>query len=124
VERKVRGVKELYSLLRLIKESGLFSSLSVLKLLEEETTKFLKARAEVSDGSVLYITEMHTGNHQKNSYHWQEVNGDLIMRWDNQPHWKNLITFPHHKHVGNETLPSHRITFEEVLVEIKKRLKK
>jgi|GEM_PF-492729 len=51
-------------------------------------------------------------------------NGDLIMRWDNRPHWHNLKTFPHHKHVGAEVLPSHRVTLEEVLTEMKGKLKK
>jgi hypothetical protein len=123
VERKIRGVKKLHDILRQLRESGLFSSINVLKLVDEETVNLLKIKAEVSDGSILYINEMHTQYYQKYSYHWQETNGDLIIRWDNKPHWRELRTFPHHKHIGDRdnVVPSHRVTLEEVFTEIKKR---
>jgi len=35
------------------------------------------------------------------SYHWQNKNGKMIIRWDNDPHHKNLKTYPHHKHSPN-----------------------
>lgn len=114
----------MHGILRLLKESSLFSNLDVLKLVDEETAKFLKVKADVYDGSILYITEMHTENYQKYSYHWQKPNGQLIMRWDNKPHWRDLVTFPHHKHIGAEVLSSHRITLEEVLTEMKNKLTK
>ncbi len=114
----------MHGILKRLKESGLFSIIDVLKLIDEETVKFLKVKADVYDGSILYITEIKTENSQKYSYHWQKSNGDLIMRWDNRPHWRNLKTFPHHKHAGTEILPSHRITHEEVLTEMKDKLKK
>ena len=49
--------------------------------------------------------------------------GQLIIRWDNSPHWKNIKTFPHHKHEKNQILPSHRINIQDVIEEITKRLK-
>ena len=115
----------MYGILRQLRESGLFSSINVLKMLDEETVRLLKIKADVFDGSILYINEMHTESYQKYSYHWQESSGNLIMRWDNKPHWRDLRTFPHHKHVGEEdnAMPSHRVTLDEVLLEIKKRQK-
>lgn len=112
----------MHGILRRLRESGLFSNIDVLKLIDEETVKFLKVKADVYNGSILYITEIQTENFQKYSYHWQKPNGDLIMRWDNRPHWWNLKTFPHHKHVGAEVLPSHRVSHEEVLIEMKDKL--
>ncbi|MCP5106193.1 MAG: hypothetical protein GY950_22595 [bacterium] len=114
----------MHGILKRLKESGLFSNIDVLKLIDEESVKFLKVKADVYDGSILYITEIYTENYQKYSYHWQKPNGDLIMRWDNRPHWRHLKTFPHHKHVGTEVLPSHRISHEEVLTEMKDKLNK
>ncbi|WP_457613933.1 toxin-antitoxin system TumE family protein [Methanocaldococcus sp.] len=35
------------------------------------------------------------------SFHWQDKNGDLIVRWDNAPHYRNIKTFPHYKHTKN-----------------------
>ncbi len=72
-------------------------------------------KATVLDGTLLYITELHTIDYQKYSYHWQKENGELIIRWDNKPHWKNLKTFPHHKHEGDKVFPSHRVNIDDVI---------
>ena len=37
---------------------------------------------------------------RKYSYHWQNMHGILIARWDNAPHWSDVSTFPHHLHIG------------------------
>ncbi len=89
----------MYGLLRRLRESGLFADIHVVKLIEEKEVTFLKVKAEVHDSSILYITEMHTEDY----------------------HWHDLETFPHHKHVNDQVLPSRRITIEEVIEEIKKR---
>jgi len=34
------------------------------------------------------------------SYHCADADGNLIVRWDNAPHFPNLTGFPHHRHVG------------------------
>ncbi|TAN39323.1 MAG: hypothetical protein EPN24_05435 [Candidatus Methanoperedens sp.] len=34
----------------------------------------------------------------KYKYQWQFENGDLITRWDNVPHHREIATFPHHMH--------------------------
>ncbi len=39
---------------------------------------------------------------RKYSFHWQDENGDCILRWDNAPHHQNVGTFPYHKHIGKE----------------------
>jgi len=35
---------------------------------------------------------------QKYKYQWQFENGELITRWDNVPHHKEIDTFPDHLH--------------------------
>ncbi|MEQ8168832.1 MAG: DUF6516 family protein [Candidatus Eremiobacterota bacterium] len=40
---------------------------------------------------------------------------DLIIRWDNAFHWKNIDTFPHHKHQNNEVLSSREFNLQDVL---------
>lgn len=65
----------------------------------------LRIRAELSDGGAfecfLYVLEM-AGQIQmeKYSYHWQDASGNLIMRWDNAPHYPDLPFYPHHQHIG------------------------
>ncbi|MBF0229910.1 MAG: hypothetical protein HQK63_10050 [Desulfamplus sp.] len=34
----------------------------------------------------------------KYSFHWQDVKGNLIYRWDNAPHFPALPNPPHHRH--------------------------
>lgn len=98
-----------------LKESDLFKSIEITELIDEESVKLLRVKAKVLDETLLYITELHTRDYQKYSYHWQKENGELIIRWDNKPHWKNLKTFPHHKHEGDKVLPSHRVNIDDVI---------
>ncbi len=34
------------------------------------------------------------------SYHCSDADGNLLMRWDNAPHFLDLPGFPHHRHIG------------------------
>jgi hypothetical protein len=60
----------------------------------------------------------------KYSYHWQDQNDDMIIRWDNAPDWENE-TFPHHRHIGepNKVEPSFERTLEQVLKHIASAMK-
>lgn len=56
---------------------------------------------EFVDGSLLYVRDYTFGRERKYSYHWQK-DGEMHIRWDNAPHWKHLLTYPHHKHISLE----------------------
>ena len=80
---------------------------------------FLDCRAEMIDGSVLYVTEYFTISGEnikrdKYSYHLQK-NGDLIVRWDNAPHHREISTFPFHAHKKDGAYESKEMTMDEVL---------
>lgn len=49
------------------------------------------------------------------SYHYQDVQNEMIFRYDNAEHHPELETFPHHKHIGDETFPSEEFSLEKVL---------
>ena len=106
----------------LLKQSKIFSEIKVIEFVDEDTVQLLRIKATVNDGSILYVTELQTSSHQKYSYHWQKENGDILIRWDNSPHYKNLKTFPHHFHESGNIKPSHRITIEEVIEKIRRRI--
>lgn len=93
-----------------------------LEFVDEDTVQLLKIKATVKEGTILYVTELYAASYQKYSYHWQKENGEMLIRWDNSPHYKHLKTFPHHVHESGSIKPSHRITVEEVIEEIKKRI--
>ena len=109
-----------YKIIKYLKKTPTVSEIKVIELIEEDTVKILKLKVKLKDNSHLFITEVHTVNHQKYSYHWQDETGNLLIRWDNSPHWKNIKTFPHHKHIGSEVLPATRATIEDVLKEIER----
>jgi len=53
----------------------------------------------------------------KYSFHWQDMTGQLMKRWDNASHHPELSTSPHHVHDGKEgnVRPHGPIRAEEVL---------
>jgi hypothetical protein len=75
---------------------------------------FLKVRADLSNNTILYVREYVSEDGYHYSYHWQEENGTLLVRC-NAPHHRRLKTFPHHKHVGEQILPSYEITLGDVM---------
>ena len=46
-------------------------------------------------------------------YHFQNEQNNLIFRYDNTPHFPDLPSFPHHKH-----LPDHVISCEQPNIEL------
>jgi Family of unknown function (DUF6516) len=53
----------------------------------------LTERVEVQAGEIVVTKYRH---------HWQNQEGVLIKRWDNAPHYPQVVSFPHHLHDGSE----------------------
>jgi len=70
----------LQGIIAALKESSLFCSIDVIELIDEDTIKLLKLKARVTDGTLLYITELHSPSYQKYAYHWQKEGGKVIIR--------------------------------------------
>ncbi|MBI4770864.1 MAG: hypothetical protein HY784_10765 [Chloroflexi bacterium] len=51
-------------------------------------------------------------------YHYQRDDGTLIFRYDSSPHYPNLATHPHHKHVGDQVIAARPPDLSDVLREI------
>lgn len=68
------------------------------------TDAHLRVRASLADGSQLefseYVERTPDGRMQVivYSYRWENAEGELILRWDNTPHFPSLPGFPHHVH--------------------------
>ncbi len=102
-----------------------FEFIKCIEVLEFRIFKdgfFIKIKTLLTDESLLFIREYVDSYERNYSYHWQDAQGNLIARWDNAPHYPEIITYPHHKHVGKKILPSYSITCEEILEEIRKML--
>jgi len=84
----------------------------------------LRIQIEFKDQSYLYVREtIIEGGKRKYSYHWQDKNGQLIIRWDNAPDW-NVETYPHHKHTEKQVEPSYERTLDQVLKRISNHINK
>ena len=50
-------------------------------------------------------------------YHCQDENNRLIFRYDSTPHYPNLSSFPHHKHLPDVVIPANKPDIESVIEE-------
>jgi hypothetical protein len=55
----------------------------------------------------------------KTKYKYHFIKGDkMLFRYDNVKHHPNISTFPHHKHIPGDIIPSKEPNFEVILNEI------
>ena len=50
-------------------------------------------------------------------YHLQRAGGELVFRYDNTPHFPDLPSFPHHKHLRDAVVASRKPGLLDVLRE-------
>ena len=87
---------------------------------------YLRARLALANGSQLEFSEYMQRSSDGEivvitySYHWADVNNQLIARWDNTPHFPDLPGFPDHIHDGvtGEVTPGQPMNIFTVLDEI------
>lgn len=70
---------------------------------------FMRGDLFFTDGSHLHFREFARQPQGENveryayAYHYQSAAGALVFRYADAPHFRNLPTFPHHKHSSSET---------------------
>jgi len=79
----------------------------------------LKIRVRLRNDWLMDLWEHKTPELRRYSYHVFSGR-KLIVRWDNAPHFKNMSTFPDHKHINKRVEESKEMTVESVLNELKK----
>ena len=80
--------------------------------------EYLKIVIYFADGSNLRVTETWESDTLISySYYWLTSDNQLKIGWDNAPHYGELRSFPHHKHVGQQTRrePSNETCLEDVM---------
>lgn len=90
----------------------------VLSFKKEKQLVLFNAFIIFKNGMILHIKDyFFKNNERKYSFHLQNSDGKLIIRWDNAKHWKNIATFPHHKHVNSEknVEESYQINLDSIL---------
>ena len=104
------------------KFQDIITNIEVIKYEIEENQIRIQIKLELKDRSQLVIRDYKfSDNSRKYAYHWMDRAGSLRIRWDNSAHWKNVSTFPHHKHISNDEniRESTETDIESVLVCIK-----
>jgi hypothetical protein len=84
----------------------------------------LRIRLRFQNGSLLEINEaiivedaaLKTLGYR---YHFQRANNELVFRYDNTPHFPDLPSFPHHKHLQNAVVASSKPDLLDILQETK-----
>ena len=85
---------------------------------------YFKGMREFINGTALHFIEFVETygagevKRLKYKYHVQSATGDLMARWDNVPHHRDISTFPHHKHGKNGVHPSEPADLKSVLDQI------
>lgn len=102
--------------------SPIVESFKVIKRRETESDGYLRARAVITDESLLEISmywQLAENAVRLLGYrfHWQNEKSKLVRRWDNAKHHPAIKTFPFHMHVGEDenVKESVRMDLSEVL---------
>ncbi|MDQ1350920.1 MAG: hypothetical protein QG657_1222 [Acidobacteriota bacterium] len=106
----------------LLKESPIVRDAEILSLLQGGNFYYLKMKAFIINGTLLFIKIYLSDTEYDYSFHWQDNQGILISRWDNAPHHSGIGTYPHHIHTPIGINDSYEITLQDVLGQIKKKI--
>ena len=84
----------------------------------------LRIRLRFKNGALLEINEaLIIENGALKSlgyrYHLQRANNELLFRYDNTPHFPDLPSFPHHKHLRDAVVAASKPDLLDVLKEAK-----
>lgn len=107
---------------RSLDRSPVVLSFDVLDHRVWHTGSYLRLTVVLRDGSELHTREYLDEHERKYSFHWQTAGGDLVARWDNAPHHRELSTHPDHKHADRGVETSFEVSLDDVLRWIQDRL--
>ncbi len=86
-------------------------------------TVYIKGALLFIDSSILEIAifanEYHHAVHiDKYRFHYMDKHSNMLFRYDNAPHHREITTFPHHKHLSDKTVAAAIPTLKNILNEI------
>ncbi len=97
-------------------DSSLVTPYEINDFRQSDAAFYLNLKIIFLNTITLIVRKYVDASHRKYSFHWQTATGDLIARWDNAPHFPDLITFPYHTHLSSgEAVESHAISLDEVM---------
>ncbi|MCZ7402232.1 MAG: DUF6516 family protein [Candidatus Methanoperedens sp.] len=109
----------MHKTVKILKESNIVKSIISIDSDAYGDYYRLKIQARLINGWKLNVWEHATPVFIRYAYHISK-GSELIIRWDNAPHHKQIKTFPHHKHVGETILESNEMEIKVILRELEK----
>jgi len=112
----------LHRIVKILKESNIIDS--ILSVDSDAFGEYyrLKIHARLINRWEIHVWEHATPLLRRYAYHVSN-GSQLVIRWDNAPHHRQVRTFPHHKHLKDAILESKEVTIEEILEELKRLIK-
>lgn len=88
-------------------------------------TAYIESKILFVNQSKLYLfeflrTEREKVKREKYRYHYISKDKELLFRYDNAPHYRDVDSFPDHKHLANKVVNSTIPFVKEILEEIEK----
>jgi len=87
----------------------------------------LRIRLRFYNGYLLELNESITFErevrHLRYRYHFQDKEKNLVFRYDNTPHFPDLKSFPHHKHLKEEVIATDKPPVVRVIREARQQAK-
>lgn len=104
----------------------IISAFKIIRKVIGEEDGYIRVKCSLSNGDTLEFAEYVEVIGEKvyiatYSYHWQDSKGNVVKRWDNVGHHKELNTFPYHVHLPEgEVSGTTSMTLNKVLEAIEK----
>nr|WP_299418240.1 DUF6516 family protein [uncultured Emticicia sp.] len=89
----------------IVKFKPILKDFEIAEHQNRDGVQILRLKITFIDLSVLFVTDIFISfeKRRKYSFHWQNVNEELISRWDNAPHFPDIRSYAHHQHLQSET---------------------
>ncbi len=85
---------------------------------EDADVGFIGGSIAFKDGSVFHFKEVLLGEKRHYRFHYMDKRNNLMSRWDNAPHYRELKTFPHHVHLPDGVKENKPVKLIDVLDKI------
>lgn len=123
----MKKVKEYLEAIKLkIVTSPIVSNYEIVKERTTNIDGYIKVRMTLINGDYLEVSEYFESTFSNIKtidyrYQWMDKTKNLLCRWDNAPHHKELDNFPHHIHKNSEynVIPGNALSISQVLDIIK-----
>jgi len=89
------------ALLTTLREFPLTKEVELFDRVSEPDRDMTYLKATLTGGYTLYVRELYTSDGKFYSYHLQDIDNKVVLRYGNAHHYKNIATSPHHKHFGS-----------------------